>query len=110
MMERRQFLGAAAALSALTAAGSTTSATATDTTDDTPREADEGTEAVFSSFSTDICDYETTYEIFGYQDDPNAAVCIHIGTEFGVFALDLDRAQARDVIQELQAALVEADQ
>ena len=107
-VSRRVFLGAAAALSALPAVGGT--ATATDGGDgENGQEDGEEPDTLNAGFHADRFDFDASYRLRTYRDDPEAQVGLEIGAEFGGITLEMTSERAEQLANELLEAAQAGD-
>ena len=107
-VSRRVFLGAAAALSALPAVGGTAAAT-DGGGDEGGQEDGEEPATLNAGFFADQFDYEASYRLRTYRDDPHAQVGLEIGAEFGGVTLEMTSVRAEQLANELLEAAQAGD-
>jgi len=101
-LSRRRFLGAAAALSTLATGTSGTVAAEGDNESDNT---DEEEEDIFTSLELpELYDFETSYSIRTYENDPNADVALSLGGDFGGVRMEMTADRAEQLADDLREA------
>ena len=102
-VSRRVFLGAAAALSALPVVGGSAAATDSESDEDVQEDSEEP-DTLNAGFHADRFDFDASYRLRTYQDDPEAQVGLEIGAEFGGIMLEMTSERAEQLAEELLEA------
>jgi len=105
-MQRRTFLGGAAALSSLPVGA--TGTVAADSGGDSDPEADDGYDFFTSLELPELHDIDTSYSIRTYENDPNADIALSLGGEFGSVRMEMTSERAEELAEELLAAAQES--
>lgn len=102
---RRRFLGAAAALSAFSV-GAPSTATADSGDGDEP----DGEEDFFTSLELpELHDFDTSYNVHTYENDPNVDVALSLGGEFGGVRMEMTADRAEQLADDLREAAQAGD-
>jgi len=103
-MQRRQFLGAAAALSTLGVGTSGTVAAEDDEKKDDTADAED----IFTSLElSKMYDFETSYSIRTFENDPDADVALSLGSDFGGIRMEMTADRAEQLADDLREAAQE---
>lgn len=98
---RRRFLGAAAALSTLAVGTSGTVVAEGDEKSDETGDAED----IFTSLELpEMYDFETSYSIRIYENDPNADVALSLGGDFGGIRMEMTADRAEELADDLREA------